>query len=74
MLSQVWEALQGGVDVRGYFHWTSMDNFEWAHGYAMRFGLIAVDRQTQQRQIKPSGWLLARIAEDNGLTLLPPRP
>jgi beta-glucosidase len=45
-----------------------MDNFEWAQGYSMRFGLIGVDRQTQERRIKPSGWLLARIAEDNGLT------
>jgi beta-glucosidase len=68
MLSQVWEAVQAGVDVRGYFHWTSMDNFEWAQGYSMRFGLIGVDRQTQERRIKQSGWLLARIAEDNGLT------
>ena len=67
ILSQVWEAVQAGVDVRGYFHWTSMDNFEWAQGYSMRFGLIGVDRQTQERRIKPSGWLLARIAEQNAL-------
>jgi beta-glucosidase len=67
VLGQVWEARQAGVDVRGYFHWTSMDNFEWAHGYSMRFGLIAVDRQTQERKVKPSGWLFARIAEQNAL-------
>jgi beta-glucosidase len=44
-----------------------MDNFEWAHGYSMRFGLIEVDRRTQRRKIKPSGWLFARIAEANAL-------
>lgn len=67
-LSEVWEAIQAGVDVRGYFHWTSLDNFEWAHGYSMQFGLIGVDRKTQRRRIKPSGWLYARFAEANALS------
>jgi beta-glucosidase len=66
-LGQVWEAIRAGMDVRGYFHWTSHDNFEWAHGYAMRFGLIAVDRATQKRTVKPSGHLFARIAQANAL-------
>lgn len=66
-LGQVWQAIQRGVDVRGYFHWTSMDNFEWARGYSMKFGLIAVDRQTQERTVKPSGELYARIARSNAL-------
>ena len=66
-LEQVWEAIQGGADVRGYFHWTSHDNFEWAHGYSMRFGLIGVDPETQERTVKPSGWLYGRIAEANAL-------
>jgi len=68
VLGEVWEAIQSGVDVRGYFHWTSVDNFEWAHGYAMRFGLIGLDRETQERRIKASGWLFAKIAEDNALS------
>jgi beta-glucosidase len=68
VLGEVWEAVRAGVDVRGYFHWTSMDNFEWAHGYSMRFGLIGVDRSTQERTVKPSGWLFARIAEENALS------
>jgi beta-glucosidase len=72
VLAQVWEAIQAGVDVRGYFHWTSHDNFEWAHGYSMRFGLISVDRDTQQRTVKPSARLFARIAEINALP--PPAP
>lgn len=66
-LGQVWLAIQAGVDVRGYFHWTSHDNFEWAHGYSMRFGLVAVDRASQERTVKPSALLYARIAELNGL-------
>jgi beta-glucosidase len=66
-LEQVWAAIQDGIDVRGYFHWSSHDNFEWAHGYSMRFGLIGVDLATQERTVKPSGWLYARIAEANAL-------
>ena len=66
-LEQVWEAIRAGADVRGYFHWSSHDNFEWAHGYSMRFGLIGVDLATQARTIKPSGHLFARIAESNAL-------
>jgi len=66
-LGQVWQAIEHGVDVRGYFHWTSLDNFEWAHGYSMRFGLIGVDRDTQERRVKQSGELFARIAEANAL-------
>lgn len=66
-LYEVWEAIREGVDVRGYFHWTAVDNFEWAQGYAMRFGLIGVDRDTQERTVKPSGRLFGRIAEANAL-------
>ena len=69
ILSNVELAIDDGVDVRGYFHWTNMDNFEWARGYAMRFGLIDVDRKTLERRIKPSGRLYARIAQANSLPL-----
>jgi beta-glucosidase len=56
-------ALGDGVDVRGYFHWTVMDNFEWAEGYKQRFGLIHVDYSTQKRTIKDSGnWYREFIA------------
>jgi beta-glucosidase len=67
VLANVQLAIQDGVDVRGYFHWTNMDNFEWARGYQTRFGLIAVDRKTLERTIKPSGRLYARIAKANAL-------
>ncbi|MGH7763528.1 MAG: family 1 glycosylhydrolase, partial [Candidatus Dormibacteraceae bacterium] len=69
VLSNVQLAIEDGVDVRGYFHWTNMDNFEWARGYAMKFGLIAVDRTSLERTIKPSGRLYARIATANSLPL-----
>lgn len=67
ILANVHSAIQDGVDVRGYFHWTNTDNFEWARGYSVQFGLIAVDRKTLERTIKPSGRLYARIASQNSL-------
>src|SRR5205807_3512846 len=67
ILTNVHAAIGDGVDVRGYLHWTNMDNFEWARGYTAHFGLIAVDRKTLERTIKPSGRLYARIATANGL-------
>jgi beta-glucosidase len=71
VLASVRQAIGDGVDVRGYFHWTNMDNFEWARGYSARFGLIAVDRATLERTVKPSGRLYGRIARSNSL---PERP
>jgi beta-glucosidase len=67
VLTHVHEAIELGVDVRGYFHWTSMDNFEWAKGYSMKFGLIDVNRRTMERTAKPSAHLYARIARANAL-------
>jgi beta-glucosidase len=68
------EALEGlgrcladGLDVRGYFHWSLMDNFEWALGYMPRFGLVAVDRETQRRIPKPSAAWLGSVARANRL-------
>ena len=67
ILRSVHAAIQDGVDVRGYFHWTAFDNFEWARGYSQQFGLIAVDRGTLERAVKPSGHLYARIAAANAV-------
>ncbi|MDQ6691292.1 MAG: glycoside hydrolase family 1 protein [Candidatus Dormibacteraeota bacterium] len=67
ILASVREAIAHGVDLRGFFHWTSMDNFEWAHGYGMQFGLIGVDRTTMERSPKPSADLYTRIAGVNSL-------
>jgi beta-glucosidase len=59
--------LDDGIDVRGYFYWSLLDNFEWAFGYVPRFGLISVDRETQERTLKPSATWLGQIARTNKL-------
>ena len=59
--------LDDGVDVRGYIHWSLIDNFEWISGFEPKFGLVAVDRQTQKRTAKPSAVMLGNIAAKNRL-------
>jgi beta-glucosidase len=54
--------LDDGIDLRGYVHWSLLDNFEWVLGYGMRFGLVEVDRQTFKRTPKPSARHLGQIA------------
>lgn len=73
-LHAMWQAMQEGVDVRGYFVWSLLDNFEWAFGTSKRFGLVYVDFATQQRYVKDSGMWYARVVAENGFDLLPPRP
>jgi beta-glucosidase len=58
-------AMQDGVDVRGYFVWSLLDNFEWGYGYTKRFGIIRVDYETQSRTIKDSGKWYAQVIQDN---------
>ena len=62
-LRAVGRAIAEGVDVRGYFYWSLVDNFEWAEGYQAPFGLIAVDFATQERRVKRSGELYGAIAQ-----------
>jgi beta-glucosidase len=61
------DAITSGVDVRGYFCWSLMDNFEWAEGYAKRFGLVYVDYRTQQRIPKASAGWYAAVAARNAV-------
>lgn len=60
--------VQRGCDVRGYYHWTLVDNFEWAEGWSLRFGLVALDPATGARTPRGSAALYASIARENALT------
>ncbi len=66
-LKAVAEAIEAGADVRGYLHWSLMDNFEWALGYRPRFGLVHVDYATGRRTIKDSGRFYAQIARTGAI-------
>ncbi len=62
-LGQVHQAMEDGVPVEGYFAWSLLDNFEWAHGYGPKFGLVEVDRDTQRRTPKKSALWYADVAK-----------
>ncbi len=68
-LRYVHQAIEEGEDIRGYFHWSLLDNFEWAAGYAMKFGLYSVDRQTFKRTARPSAAVYAEICRDNQIRI-----
>ncbi len=65
-LAALGQAIREGVEVSGYFHWSIMDNFEWTYGYLLRFGLIYVDFNTQQRLLKDSARWYAQVIASNG--------
>jgi beta-glucosidase/6-phospho-beta-glucosidase/beta-galactosidase/imidazolonepropionase-like amidohydrolase len=67
-------AMADGVPIVGYTYWSAFDNFEWVFGYAKRFGIIGVERSTQQRIVKPSAQHLASIARNNALPETAQRP
>lgn len=68
-LKQLKCASEDGVDIRGYFHWSLLDNFEWHSGYAERFGMVYVDYRTQERIIKDSGYWYQKVIQENGENL-----
>lgn len=68
-IAQVHRAIEDGIPVKGYFHWSLLDNFEWALGYAQRFGLVHVDFKTQKRIIKDSGRWFAKVIEYNAVEI-----
>lgn len=68
-LLKLGEAIDEGADIRGYFVWSFMDNFEWAEGYDPRFGIVYVNYETQERIVKDSGLWYAKVIETNGKSL-----
>lgn len=66
-LQEVARAIKLGVNVRGFFYWSLIDNFEWQRGFSPRFGLIEVDYQTQKRYPRPSAKVYAEIIKENGI-------
>lgn len=67
----IYRAMQEGADIRGYYAWSLLDNWEWTAGYASRFGLIHVDFDTQQRIMKDSGYWYADFARKKKLEVQP---
>lgn len=68
-LHELKRASEDGVDIRGYFQWSLLDNFEWTCGYSERFGLIYVDYETQKRILKDSAYWYKKVIEENGAGL-----
>jgi beta-glucosidase len=69
-IKAAWRAREKGVDLRGFFVWSLLDNFEWASGYTMPFGLVQVDFDTQRRTMKSSARFYAEVIESSGENVL----
>ena len=67
-LHQIWRAVNFNWQVKAYFHWTLVDNFEWERGWSQRFGLWALDTTSQKRTKRPSADLYAGICKTNSLS------
>jgi beta-glucosidase len=68
-VAQIHRAIQDGVPVKGYFHWSLTDNFEWSWGYGKRFGLVYVDYPSLKRTVKDSGRWFSKVIHDNGISI-----
>jgi len=66
-LKSIHRAMSEGAKVLGYIYWSLIDNFEWAHGYGPKFGLVDVNYTTQKRSARPSAHIYAEIIKDNAL-------
>ncbi|MCA1954522.1 MAG: glycoside hydrolase family 1 protein [Anaerolinea sp.] len=67
-LHQTWKAINYNIPIKGYFHWSLVDNFEWERGWTQRFGLWGLDIETQARQRRPSVDLYAAICRENAIS------
>lgn len=65
---QVYRAIQEGIDVRGYLHWSLTDNYEWSAGFGKRYGLLYVDYETKRLYWRPSAFIYKEIAENQEIT------
>ena len=68
-LCQIHKAIEEGMDIRGYLHWSLIDNFEWAKGFSPRFGLVEIDYNTLERKPRPSAFYYAQICKENSLVV-----
>ncbi|RJQ40532.1 MAG: glycoside hydrolase family 1 protein [Anaerolineaceae bacterium] len=68
-LYQLWKAIQGGIDIRGYMHWSQVDNFEWERAWTQRFGLWGLNIETQERIRRPSVDIYHDICTQNAIPL-----
>ncbi len=66
-LLSIYEAIKAGIQVKGYMHWSLLDNFEWAEGLQIRFGLVRISYPTQERALRDSATLYSKIAASNSL-------
>ncbi|MBI4119637.1 MAG: family 1 glycosylhydrolase, partial [Parcubacteria group bacterium] len=67
-IKYVHRAASEGADVRGYFYWSLLDNFEWNEGFWPRFGLVEIDYKTMERKIRPSALEYKKIIESGNLS------
>lgn len=67
-ITSVQRAIEKGADVRGYLHWSLVDNYEWSSGFSQKFGLIGFDSKTKELQLRPSALLYSDIAKNNGIS------
>ncbi|MGL4983686.1 MAG: family 1 glycosylhydrolase, partial [Plesiomonas sp.] len=65
-LKVIHQAVNDGINVRGYYMWSLMDNFSWINGFKKRYGFLYIDRETQQRYKKKSAYWYAEVAAKNG--------
>ncbi len=68
-LKVIYDTLQAGVDIRGYIHWSTWDNFEWNLGPSYRFGLVHVNNYTKERMMTDAGRFYAQVTKDNAVSL-----
>merc|ERR1712060_126809 len=68
-IAQLHKAITNGADVRGYFAWSLMDNFEWSLGYSKRFGIVHVDYRTMERTPKDSAKWFSRVISKNAVEI-----